>query len=95
MYIMRSSGEDPRRQPPPVRPRRKIRRLAKRRGLAYSFLFVRPDGAQLTEIAALLESGRIRPVIDRVFPFDQAHAALVHLGKGRARGKVVVQVKPD
>lgn len=74
---------------------RKIRRLAKQRGLAYSFLFVRPDGAQLTEIAALLESGRIRPVVDRVFPFDQAHAALVHLGKSRARGKVVVQVKQD
>ncbi|MEF3081545.1 NADP-dependent oxidoreductase [Luteimonas sp. SMYT11W] len=74
---------------------RKIRRLAKQRDLSYSFLFARPDGAQLAEIAALLESGRIRPVIDRVFPFDQAHAALVHLGKGRARGKVVVQVKPD
>ena len=74
---------------------RKIRRLAKQRDLAYSFLFVRPDGAQLAEITALLESGRIRPVIDRVFPFDQAHEALAHLGKGRARGKVVVQVKPD
>ena len=74
---------------------RKIRRLAKQRDLSYSFLFVRPDGAQLAEIATLLESGRIRPVIDRVFPFDQAHEALVHLGKGRARGKVVVQVKPD
>jgi NADPH:quinone reductase-like Zn-dependent oxidoreductase len=74
---------------------RKIRRLAKQRDLTYSFLFVRPDGAQLAEITALLESGRIRPVIDRVFPFEQAHEALVHLGKGRARGKVVVQVKPD
>ena len=74
---------------------RKIRRLAKQRDLAYSFLFVRPDGAQLAAITALLESGRIRPVIDRVFPFDQAHEALAHLGKGRAKGKVVVQVKPD
>ncbi|MCD9096538.1 NADP-dependent oxidoreductase [Luteimonas fraxinea] len=73
---------------------RKIRRLAAQRDLSYSFLFVRPDGAQLAEIATLLESGRIRPVIDRVFPFDQAHEALVHLGKGRAKGKVVVELKP-
>lgn len=35
----------------------------------------------------------IRPVIDRVFPFDQAKEALAYLEKGRAKGKVVVQVK--
>jgi NADPH:quinone reductase-like Zn-dependent oxidoreductase len=52
-----------------------------------------PDGDQLTEIGALLGSGRMRPVIDMVFPFEQAKAALQYLAQGRAKGKVVVQLK--
>ncbi len=72
---------------------RKIIRLAGKRDIAYSFLFVRPDGAQLAEIGKLLASERIRPVIDKVFPFGQAKEALDYLAEGRARGKVVVQIK--
>ena len=72
---------------------RKIIRHARQRGVEYSFLFVHPDGRQLAEIGKLLEVGRIRPVIDKVFPFDQAKDALAYLEKGRAKGKVVVQVK--
>jgi len=63
------------------------------RGAAYSFLFVRPDGGQLAEIGALLQAGKIRPVIDKVFPFDQAKEALAYLEKGRAKGKIVVQMR--
>jgi NADPH:quinone reductase-like Zn-dependent oxidoreductase len=71
---------------------RKITRLAGKRGTAYSFLFVHPDGSQLAEIGELLKSGQIRPVIDKVFPFEQAKEALAYLEKGRAKGKVVVQL---
>jgi NADPH:quinone reductase-like Zn-dependent oxidoreductase len=71
---------------------RKILRLAKKRNIDYSFLFVHPDGPQLAEIGALLESGRIRPVIDKVFPFEQAKEALDYLALGRAKGKVVVRM---
>jgi NADPH:quinone reductase-like Zn-dependent oxidoreductase len=70
----------------------KIIRLATKRGVEYSFLFVHPDGRQLAEIGKLLESEKTRPVIDKVFPFDQAKDALAYLEKGRARGKVVVQL---
>ncbi|MBR0969872.1 MULTISPECIES: NADP-dependent oxidoreductase [Bradyrhizobium] len=72
---------------------RKIIRHASKNGAAYSFLFVHPDGKQLAEIGELLEAERIRPVIDRVFPFEQAKEALAYLEKGRARGKVVVQMR--
>jgi NADPH:quinone reductase-like Zn-dependent oxidoreductase len=72
---------------------RKIIRLSKKRGVAYSFLFVHPDGSQLAEIGALLDAGRIRPVIDRIFPFEQAKEALAYLEQGRAKGKVVVRLK--
>jgi NADPH:quinone reductase-like Zn-dependent oxidoreductase len=71
---------------------RKIRRLASKRDVTYSFLFVHPDGSQLAAIGKLLESGKIRPMIDRVFPFNQAKEALAYLEKGRAKGKVVVQL---
>jgi NADPH:quinone reductase-like Zn-dependent oxidoreductase len=72
---------------------RKIMRHARKRGVAYSFLFVHPDGSQLAEIAELLKVGYIRPVIDRVFPFEQAKEALAYLEQGRAKGKVVVQMR--
>jgi len=72
---------------------RKIMRLTKRRGVDYSFLFARPDGDQLAQIGKLLETERIRPVIDKVFPFEQARQALEYLAQGRSRGKVVVQMR--
>lgn len=72
---------------------RKIMRLAKQRDVSYSFLFMHPDGAQLTEIGKLLETQRIKPVIDKVFPFEQAKEALEYLAQGRSKGKVVVKMR--
>jgi NADPH:quinone reductase-like Zn-dependent oxidoreductase len=72
---------------------RKIMRLTKKRDVAYSFLFARPDGDQLAQIGELLETQRIRPVIDKVFPFEQAKEALAYLAEGRSKGKVVVQMQ--
>jgi NADPH:quinone reductase-like Zn-dependent oxidoreductase len=68
-------------------------RRARKREVRYSFLFVHPDGGQLAAIGELLEAGKIRPVIDTVFPFGQAKEALAYLEKGRAKGKVVVRMK--
>ncbi|WP_337271214.1 NADP-dependent oxidoreductase [Oryzifoliimicrobium ureilyticus] len=71
---------------------RKILRLAKKRNVRYSFLFVRPDGDQLAQIGGIIEAAHIRPVIDKVFPFDQSREALAYLEAGRAKGKVVVRL---
>ena len=72
---------------------RKIIRRAAKRSIDYSFHFVRPDGEQLSEIGSLLQAERIRPVIDKEFPFDQAKEALAYLDNGRAKGKVVIRIK--
>jgi NADPH:quinone reductase-like Zn-dependent oxidoreductase len=72
---------------------RKIMRLAKKQEVSYSFLFARPDGDQLAEIGELLKTERIRPVIDKVFPFEQAKDALAYLAQGRSKGKIVVKVR--
>jgi NADPH:quinone reductase-like Zn-dependent oxidoreductase len=54
---------------------------------------VHPNGRQLAEIGELLKAEHIGPVIDKVFPFEQAKEALAYLEKGRAKGKVVVQMR--
>jgi NADPH:quinone reductase-like Zn-dependent oxidoreductase len=70
-----------------------IRRKSKRRGISYSFLFMTANGGQLAKITSLIEAGDIRPVMDRVFPFESANEALAYVEAGRAKGKVVVTVK--
>jgi NADPH:quinone reductase-like Zn-dependent oxidoreductase len=72
---------------------RKIMRLARKRNVDYSFLFARPDGDQLAQIGKLLEAQSIRPVIDKVFAFEQAREALAYLAQGRSKGKVVVLMR--
>lgn len=69
-----------------------IRKQAERQGKQYTFVFMRADGAQLREITSLIESGAIRPVVDKVFPFPDTQKALAYVDSGRAKGKVVVQV---
>lgn len=71
----------------------KVRREAIRRSLKYSFLFMRSNGQQLREITRLIEAGAIRPVVDRVFPFESANEALAYIETGRSKGKVVLNVK--
>lgn len=70
-----------------------IRRKSKRLGISYSFLFMTADGGQLGKITSLIEAGGIRPVMDRVFPFERTNEALSYVDTGRAKGKVVVAVK--
>lgn len=70
-----------------------IRRKAAARQIDYSFLFMRASGEQLERIAALLDAGIIRTVVDRVFSFDETHEAMAYLEQGRAKGKVVIKVK--
>ncbi len=70
-----------------------IRKKAKRLGVSFSFLFMRAQGEQLSQITQLIESGVIKPVMDKVFPFEQTNEAMSYVETGRAKGKVVVKVK--
>jgi NADPH:quinone reductase-like Zn-dependent oxidoreductase len=56
----------------------------------YSFLFMRANGAQLRELTTLIDAGHLRPVLDRVFPFDETLDAVAYVDQVRAKGKVVV-----
>ena len=71
----------------------RITAKAKRRQAKYSFLFMRANGDQLTEITSLIDAGIIRPVVDRVFPFASTKEAMAYVEAGRAKGKVVVSLR--
>jgi NADPH:quinone reductase-like Zn-dependent oxidoreductase len=71
---------------------RGVRKKAKGLGIRYSFLFMRAQGQQLSGITSLIESGVIRPVVDKVFPFEKTGDALAYVETGRAKGKVVITV---
>lgn len=69
------------------------RREAKRLGISYAFLFMKASGSQLRQITPLIESGAIRPIVDKVFPFASTNEALAYVESGRAKGKVVIKVR--
>ncbi|MFI0140989.1 NADP-dependent oxidoreductase [Streptomyces luteogriseus] len=71
----------------------RTRQRARRRNVEYSFLFMKADGNQLRELASLVDAGAVRPVIDRVFPFEATREALDYAEQGRAKaGKVVIRM---
>jgi len=72
---------------------RKVYAASERAGADYCWYFTEANGDQLREIAALVERGAIKPVIDREFAFEQLPDALNYLEAGRARGKVVLKVR--
>jgi NADPH:quinone reductase-like Zn-dependent oxidoreductase len=46
--------------------------------------------ADLLELCALAEAGKLRPVIDRTYPFEETPDAIAYVETGHARGKVIV-----
>ncbi|MFU9046756.1 NADP-dependent oxidoreductase [Acinetobacter tibetensis] len=69
-----------------------IRHKAKKRGVTYSFLFMQPNGQQLSEISKLVEAGKIKPVVDQTYDFIQIKEALQYVNTGRAKGKVILKI---
>ncbi len=69
------------------------RRAAKQLGTEFLFLFMKASGEQLQSIAALVDAGAIRPVVEKVFPFSSTNEAIRHVESGRTKGKVVLKVK--
>lgn len=63
------------------------------KGIRTAHVLRRTDGKALAEIAKLVESGAIRPVIDRTFPLEQIADAHRYSETGRARGKIVIDLK--
>ena len=52
----------------------------------------RPTRQDLLDLKELLETGEVTPIIDRRFPLKDVPDALRYIGKGHARGKIVITV---
>jgi len=53
------------------------------------------NDAEYAAILGELAAGRLRPLVDRVFPFDQVREAYAHLDRGEQLGKVAVEIPPS
>jgi alcohol dehydrogenase len=71
---------------------RRVLAASREMGVAYYRFLTESNGEQLTNIAQLVDEGKITPVIDQVFPFEKLPDAFQRLASGRARGKIVLAV---
>lgn len=55
-----------------------------------AYVFVRPSPGQLTELAGLIDAGKVRVDLAATYPFDQAVEAYRRLKDGHVRGKIVL-----
>ena len=61
-------------------------------GLRVRVPMAKPDAVRLTELVGMVERGELRPVVERVYPFEEGGSALRHLEVDHTRGKVVVSM---
>ena len=70
-------------------------RIGKKAGMNISVLMVQTESKDLVYMTELIESGKIKIVIDKLYSLSQAAEALRYLGEGHAKGKIVITVKQN
>lgn len=69
-----------------------LSKLISEKEVSYKFIFMHPNGSHLGEIKSLIEDEKIKPIIDKVYPFSESVEAFTHLASGRAKGKIVIKI---
>jgi len=69
-----------------------LAKAKKAKEASYKYLFMHPNGGHLNEIKSLVESGKIKPIIDKVYSYSDSIDAFTHLASGRAKGKIVIKI---
>lgn len=70
----------------------KLTSLEKKHDVEYTFLFMKHSRRQLQVLTELLESGKIKPTIDKIFPFGEALKAINYVETGKSKGKVILTI---
>jgi alcohol dehydrogenase len=70
-----------------------IRSRARRAGVSYRYLFMHASDTELAELAGLIEQGKLKVIIDKIYPFAKISEALAYVESGHAKGKVVVPMR--
>jgi NADPH:quinone reductase-like Zn-dependent oxidoreductase len=64
-------------------------------GVREAYIFMHPDAAELTQIAALVDAGKLKPIVDTVLPLSEAHKAHALSRSGHTHGKIVLKVEQE
>jgi NADPH:quinone reductase-like Zn-dependent oxidoreductase len=67
--------------------------LAEKYGVSFEVFFMWPSGEMLSQLGQLISDGVLKPNIDRKYPIELTQEAYDYLQTGRAKGKIVIQVK--
>ena len=68
--------------------------LAKR-GIHGAAISVHPDAGDLAEIAALIDAGKIKPIVTQILPLSEAITAQQQAATHHTRGKIVLRIAAD
>ena len=68
----------------------KLSKLIKEKSAVYKFTWMQPNAEQLKEISTMVENGDLKPIVDLIYPFEDAIDAFIYLASGRAKGKVII-----
>ena len=65
---------------------------AEARGVRAAFVFTQANGAELGEIARMIDAGKVKPLVSTVLPLSKARKAHDLITRGHTRGKIVLRV---
>jgi len=68
---------------------------AKALGIQAAFVASHPNGAELAKIAELIDSGDLKPIVNRILPLSEARRAHELSQTGHTHGKIVLRVKEE
>jgi NADPH:quinone reductase-like Zn-dependent oxidoreductase len=67
--------------------------VSRRDGQTVTNLTATPNADDPSFVKDLIEAGKVTPVIDRTYPFENTAEAVRHVGAGHAAGKVIIRIK--
>ncbi|MEQ8547593.1 MAG: NADP-dependent oxidoreductase [Cyclobacteriaceae bacterium] len=70
----------------------KLSNLISEKSAVYKLTWMQPNRQQLEEITAMVDNGKIKPVVDKVYAFEKGIEAYQHLATGRAKGKIIISL---
>ncbi|MBC8233279.1 zinc-binding dehydrogenase [bacterium] len=56
-------------------------------------LFHKPNTDDLDSLIKLIETGKVKPILDKIYPLSKAAEALRYFEAGHAKGKVVITLE--
>lgn len=64
--------------------------LMREKSATYKYTWMQPNSEQLNAISTMVEAGKIKPVVDKVYSLKEGIEAYLHLASRRATGKVII-----